>query len=212
MTPQQHPTMRPLGDLGVPHGQHMCLLFADEQEQLRTIAGFFAAGRRGGHKLLYITDTAPAAEVRRRFGELGVDLGTTSGAEVKTSAEAYHPTGRFEPEAMCADLEAFAAGTIADGFAGCRCSGEMSWAARRIPGSERLLEYEAMLNQVVERLPLSGICQYDVRLFDGPTILAVIEVHPYLLVRGQILRNPNYVRRDGTRPVAPVRPHERARV
>jgi hypothetical protein len=72
----------------------------------------------------------------------------------------------------------------------------MGWATRRPPGYERLIEYESMLNDVIEREPFSGICQYDVRLFDGPTLLAVMEVHPYLLVRGQVLRNPNYVRRS----------------
>jgi hypothetical protein len=205
----QHSTRRPLeAELGVPHGHHICLLYGDEEEQLRSTAGFLAAGLQGGHKLLYITDTAPVAEVRRRFAELGAGLGAS--LEVKTTFESYHPTGRFEPEVMCAGLEAFAARAMAEGFAGCRCTGEMGWAARRIPGSERLVEYEAMLTDVIERQPFSGICQYDVRLFDGPTILAVIEVHPYLLVRGQILRNPNYVRRNGTRAVAPVRPHERA--
>jgi hypothetical protein len=79
----------------------------------------------------------------------------------------------------------------------------MGWAARRIPGAERLIQYEVMLTDVIERQPFSGICQYDVRLFDGPTILAVVEVHPFVLVRGQILRNPNYVRRDAAAPRSP---------
>jgi hypothetical protein len=187
-------------DLGVPDGQHICLLYGDENEQFRTVAGFFAAARAGGHKLLYITDTNPIEVVRRRFAELGVDVGSRSGAEVKTTLEAYHPEGRFEPEVMCDGLEAFAARATAEGFAGCRCTGEMGWAARNVPGSERLIEYEIMLTDVIERQPFSGICQYDVRLFDGPTILAVLEVHPYLLVRGRILRNPNFVR-----PTVPLR-------
>jgi hypothetical protein len=182
-------------DLGVPDGQHICLLYGDEKEQFRTTAGFFAAARASRHKLLYITDTNPVEVVRQRFFELGVDLGRHTGAEVQTTSEAYHPEGRFEPEVMCDGLEAFAARAIADGFAGCRCTGEMGWAARKIPGAERLIDYETMLNDVIERQPFSGICQYDVRLFDGPTILAVLEVHPYLLVRGRVLRNPNFVRR-----------------
>jgi hypothetical protein len=202
-TTLQHSRARQLaGSLAVPHGEHICMLYRESDEQFRTIAGFFAAALRDRHKLLYITDANPADEVRRRFAELGVDLGEASGAEVRTTIESYHPEGRFEPEAMLAQLEDYAARATRQGFAGCRCTGEMGWASRKIPGAERLIEYEVLLTDVIERLPFSGICQYDVRLFDGPTILAVLEVHPFLLVRGQILRNPNFVRRTAAEAAA----------
>lgn len=182
--------------LSVPNGLHMCLLYRDDVEQLRTVARFFSAAAEEKHKILYITDKRTPAEVRRRFAGLHVDLGEGSGAEVKTTTEAYHPDGRFEPERMLAGLDSFATRSVETGFAGCRCAGEMGWAARQVPGAERLLEYEIMLTAVIERQPFSGICQYDVRLFDGPTLLSILEVHPYLLVRGQVLRNPNFVRRS----------------
>jgi hypothetical protein len=174
----------------------MCLLYRDDVEQLRSIARFFSAAAEERHKVLYITDQRSPAEVRRRFAELRVDLGESSGAEVQTTAEAYHPDGRFVPERMLSGLDTFASRSVEAGFAGCRCAGEMGWASRDVPGAERLLEYEVMLTDVIERQPFSGICQYDVRLFDGPMLLSILEVHPFLLVRGQVLRNPNYVRRN----------------
>jgi hypothetical protein len=174
----------------------MCLLYRDDVEQLRTIARFFSAAAVERHKVLYITDARSPADVRRRFAQLGVDLGEPSGAEVQTTTEAYHPDGRFEPERMLAGLDSFATRSVDSGFAGCRCAGEMGWAARDVPGAERLIEYEVLLTDVIERQPFSGICQYDVRLFDGPTLLSILEVHPFLLVRGQVLRNPNFVRKN----------------
>lgn len=196
MTPDRSRNHLLNSGIGVPDARHMCLLYRDEQDQFRQVARFFEAALQSAHKILYITDTNPAEEVRRRFAELGVDLGTSSGAEVKTTIESYHPAGRFEPERMCASIETLVARALAEGFAGSRCAGEMGWAARKIPGSERLIEYETMLTHIIERLPFSGICQYDVRLFDGPTILAILDVHPFLLVSGQVLRNPNYVQRN----------------
>jgi hypothetical protein len=183
-------------ELSVPNGLHMCLLYRDDVEQLRTIARFFSAAAEEKHKVLYITDAHPPANVRRRFAEFRVDLSESSGAEVQTTTEAYYPDGRFEPERMLTGLDSFATRSVETGFAGCRCAGEMGWAAREVPGSERLLEYEVMLTELIERRPFSGICQYDVRLFDGATLLAILEVHPFLLVRGQVLRNPNFVRRN----------------
>jgi hypothetical protein len=188
----------------VPHGQHICLLFQDDAEQLQSIARFFAAALAGKSRILYITDTRSVDEVRRRFAAARVDLTSAQGAEVRTTAEAYFPNGRFEPEVMCDALEAFAREAVATGFTGCRCTGEMGWALRRVPGSERLLEYEAMLTPLIERLPFSGICQYDTRLFDGATILSLLELHPFVLVRGQVMRNPNFVGKAAPRPERPV--------
>jgi hypothetical protein len=45
-------------------------------------------------------------------------------------------------------------------------------------------------------VPLTVMCQYDARKFDGSTIYDVINVHPIMIVRGHILRNPFYVPPD----------------
>jgi hypothetical protein len=199
-------------ELSVPSGQHICLLYQDDAERFSTLARFFAAGLRENRKLLYIVDRRSPDDLRAEFAALGVDL--RDRAEVRTTEDAYYPAPgrRFEPEAMCGSLDEFCRVATAEGFAGCRCTGEMNWASRDIPGADRLIEYEASLTEVIERNPFSGICQYDVRLFDGRTLLDLIEVHPYLLVRGQVLRNPNHVRaRDLLGAPRPRRPlHARA--
>lgn len=176
--------------LDVPSGRHICMLYGNDDERLHEIVRFLSAGQRQRHKLLYIADSESADPVRRQLEAAGLDPGT----EVRTTIESYHPDGRFDPDAMLGSLEGFCATAIRDGFRGCRCTGEMTWATRNIPGAERLIEYEIKLTDVIERNPFSGICQYDVRRFDGRTILAVLEVHPYLLLRGHVLQNPNYVR------------------
>jgi DcmR-like sensory protein len=186
----------PRSELAVPDGQHICLLYADDDERLRLIAAFLSAGRRTHRKLLYITHGRSVDDARARFAELNVDLGEETGAELKTTADAYFPDGRFDPDRMCDGLDAFSRDAVSAGFAGCRCSGEMDWATLDVPGAERLLEYETMLTDMIEVRPFSGVCQYDVRLFDGHRLLDIVAVHPFLLVGGQVLRNPNFVRRE----------------
>ena len=82
----------------------------------------------------------------------------------------------------------------AEGYRGCRVSGEMSWARKGLPGSDRLMEYESGVNRVVETHPVTAICQYDANEFDGDTILRCLEVHPYTIIRGQVIHNPFYMR------------------
>jgi hypothetical protein len=69
----------------------------------------------------------------------------------------------------------------------------MEWALKGIPGSERLIEYEAGINTIVGEHPITALCQYDARLFDGATLFEVLRVHPMMVIRGQVVRNPYYI-------------------
>jgi hypothetical protein len=70
----------------------------------------------------------------------------------------------------------------------------MTWVLRGIPGSERLLEYEIGLNAIQDEFPHIGMCQYDARLLDGAMLFKVLQVHPYMVAQGQIVRNPFYIK------------------
>jgi hypothetical protein len=43
---------------------------------------------------------------------------------------------------------------------------------------------------LVREYPINVVCQYDARAFDGATILDILKVHPLMIVRGNIIRNP----------------------
>jgi hypothetical protein len=62
-----------------------------------------------------------------------------------------------------------------------------------IPGVERLIEYEARINKVLKTHPMTTLCQYDTRKFSGGMIYELLNVHPVMIVHGQIMRNPFYV-------------------
>lgn len=182
-----------LGDESMPRGLHVCYVFGHDDERFHVLARYYRAGIEDGDKLYYMTDDLSPEELRHRFADCGADLGSAS---VMSSPDAYYPEGRFIPEAMLASLDGFCRDALEEGYPGVRSSGDMSWALRGVPGSERILEYEVMLNDFCEGAPATLICQYDARRFDGATILDVLDIHPLLIVGGQILRNPNHVRSD----------------
>jgi hypothetical protein len=80
------------------------------------------------------------------------------------------------------------------GYTGARSCAEMSWALKRGPGYDRFLEYEARLNLIVGTFFFVGMCQYDARRFDGATLFDVLKLHPFMVAKGQIVRNPYYTR------------------
>jgi len=63
---------------------------------------------------------------------------------------------------MIAILKGYAEGALADRFAGLRVTGQMTWALRDLPGTGRLLEYEARINDFLPGSRCLALCQYPV--------------------------------------------------
>ena len=179
-----------------PAGTHMCLIFDNEEERREIISRFLNSGVDETEKVAYFADVAPTDETWQWLHDAGLSASVVDGPSFRISdAQAtYCPDGRFDPDGMLETLRAFHRTTLEEGYPGGRVSGEMTWARRGIEGSERLIEYEARVNDVLQTHPVTAICQYDARRFDGATILDVLRVHPMMVVRGQVVHNPYYVR------------------
>ena len=176
-----------------PSGMHMCLLYTDEAERRRTIGKYLKYGILAKEKVSYFTDVMKPEEVRDWLLSLGVALPEEDGFSISVAAKTYCPDGVFVPEQMLNALKALYENAKKAGYPNVRVSGEMSWALKGIPGSERLIEYEALVNEVFITHPINAICQYDVNKFSGATILNVLKVHPMMLINSQIISNPYYI-------------------
>jgi hypothetical protein len=174
-----------------PEGTHMCLIYDNEQERREIIGRFICDGLAQGERVGYF-----AHQVSEAQDWLGTSVSTKiSGVlEIADALQIYCPQGFFEPQQTLAQVRAYYNEARARHFPGARISGEMSWALNHLPGTDRLVEYEALLNHVCASHPLTPICQYDARHFDGSTLLKIIKVHPLVIVRGQIVRNPYYLK------------------
>jgi FAD/FMN-containing dehydrogenase len=176
----------------------MCFVYDSEADRRRVMAPYLAAGLEGGERVGYLSHFA-AADTLAWLDEAGVPAARTEtrgSVEVLPAEHTYCPDGTFEPDTMLDALRALRAESDAAGHSGFRASGEMGWALAGLPGSERLLEYESKLNYLFPECQITGICQYDANSWDGGTILHVLRVHPYMVVRGQVLENPYYMRPD----------------
>jgi hypothetical protein len=178
-----------------PAGSHMCFVYDSEEERRRVMAKYLAAGVDTGERVAYFADPG-VEEALHWLAEAGVAAAPAeSGQQVHVSvAQAvYCPDGRFSPEAMFDTLRGFRREADEAGYSGGRVSGEMAWALGDIPGSERLLEYEARVTPVLSESGITAICQYNAGLWDGATILHILRVHPMMVVRGQVVENPYYM-------------------
>jgi hypothetical protein len=179
-----------------PAGTHMCYIYNDDDERNALIAKFLESGVAEGEEVRYFChgpkgETLEEAE-RRIGGRLPASAGPGT-LKMFQALDVYCPGGTFTPQRMLDRLCEFYRSSIGAGHAGARASGEMGWALEGLPGTDRLIEYEALVNTIVEEHPCTPLCQYDARLFDGATLFDVLAVHPAMVVRGQVVRNPYYV-------------------
>jgi hypothetical protein len=179
-----------------PESSHICLIYENEDQRRKVVAEYLAAGIRQGEVVRYFTDVTTPETVRSWLVEIGVEVPEAEEKGSFTIARAdnaYCPNGRFEPQAMidgCVHRYDLAQQA---GYRGVRSAGEMTWIFKGLPGADRLLEYEALLNTVTAAFPHSGMCQYDARVFDGATLFKVLQIHPYMIAQGQVVRNPYYL-------------------
>jgi hypothetical protein len=180
-----------------PSSCHVCLIYENEEQRKKIVARYLAEGLIKGELVRYFADNTKAETVQSWLSELKIDISEAGkiGAFALVSAEsAYCPDNQFDPHKTIASAILRYRKAQQDGYKGSCVTGEMSWVLKNIPGSDRFIEYEVLLNTVDDPFPHKGMCQYDARLFDGVTLLKILQVHPYIMAQGQIVQNPYYIR------------------
>jgi hypothetical protein len=197
----------------VPGCCHACWIYDDDSQRKRIVSRFLGAGLENGELVSYSSDGTTGKEIRAWLDELGVAIPKRDGRESLSIADetrAYTSDKPFSPHETVDRMRRVSEAATAAGFTALRSTGEMSWVLRGMPGSERWLEYEALLNTLHTPGPRLGICQYDARRFDGAALFKVLQVHPYMIAHGQIVRNPCYVAPETSPVSAPTKSEGRS--
>ena len=177
-----------------PDCHHLCLIYDSEEQRRKIVSEYLAAGLKHGEIVRYFADTTAPDEIRGWLSEMGMELKEDDSFQIVKAESAYCPSGSLVPQQVLDNAVVRYAMAKEAGYSGSRACGEMTWVLRGIPGSDRLLEYEVGLNMIEDDFPRIGMCQYDARLFDGAMLFKVLQVHPYMVAQGQVVRNPFYMR------------------
>ena len=68
----------------------------------------------------------------------------------------------------------------------------MTWALGPESGCDRLIEFEARLNEFLVESRSVIVCLYDRRRFDPAVIHDVLRTHPVVVLGDQVYSNPYY--------------------
>ncbi len=165
-------------------GDHYCGIYQSDEDHRVLVVDFIRQGIANREKMLYIVNLQTAAQLKATLAEAELDVDPLieeGQLVILTAKDAYLRDGEFDPDKMIKLLREETDKALAEGYPALRITGEMTWALSGEPGSERLIEYEAMLNRFFPDSKCYALCQYDRRRFDAEMLLDILHTHPQVL-------------------------------
>lgn len=163
---------------------HICLFFRSKDEQWQLLRPYLLSYLNANYPVLYLYDSTPSVRLMEQLHAEGLPLDGLIARgllRVLPPDQSYLLTGRFDAQRMLAFIEEAVLSTLGAGHSHILLTGEMTWCLSdtAIPGAEQLVTYEALLNPLLEKYPtVTILCQYDLKRFDGASILDAMLTHP----------------------------------
>ncbi len=180
-------------------GAHVCAMHDDPDGVLRTLGSVFRAGLDRKERCAYVASEEAADKVRRIMQDAGVDVtGAESGRDLMflTERDTLLKDGdKFDPDYTLETIKGLFQETLEAGYTGLRFSVDIPWLIRNVPGGERVMEFEAKADEVINvpGVPLLALCQYQLREVDPEDTMEILERHPLTLIGGRVHVNEGYV-------------------
>lgn len=177
-------------------GVHICQIFGSDDERQDAVLKFLLSGLQAGECTRCYSERVASPVVEQFLDEHGVcfsEVTATGALAISPSRDVYFEGGHFDPDRMLDLLSRYHEASVAQGYLGARVIGEMLPEVQDLPGGSRLLEYESKVSILLRNHPVTSVCQYDARAFDGATIFDILKVHPLMVVRGSVIHNPFFM-------------------
>ncbi|MFW9994077.1 MAG: MEDS domain-containing protein [Candidatus Odinarchaeota archaeon] len=174
---------------------HYCWLFTREQSHREIITRFLVEGMKNKEKSIYIADNNSTAKIMNYLNSTEQDMETRFAVrqlEIISSHDVYIRQGYFDPCRMIDFLDREIDRSLAEGYTGLRVTGEMTWILRDVEGTERLVDYEAMINDHVKGRNVLALCQYDLRYIRPKEVMDVMILHPAFILETEACNNSYY--------------------
>jgi hypothetical protein len=171
---------------------HVCAFFNSQDEEYRVLLPFIKEGFEQNNRASHIIDPRHRDEHLRRLEQAGIDVAEAERKgqlEVLSWDNAYLKDGYFDQDRQIALIEGQLAAGRTRGFELTRLVAKMQWALENLPGVNQIVEYEARLNQALQKYDDVVCCTYDVTRFSASVILDILRIHPLVLIGEVIHRN-----------------------
>jgi DcmR-like sensory protein len=165
-----------LPDVMVQTGSHLATYFSSEAGRLRIAEPFLREGITLGQPCFLIAN-GPVLE--RYITALETDAkDELAEARRRGLFETAPAPGKTVEEAMTFWNDRITMALNGTGHTVVRIVGDMACVKENFGSIEQLLLFERRVDSILTHYPTVAICQYDVREFDGQSLLEAIKAHP----------------------------------
>jgi len=176
--------------------RHVCAFFSSEEDGYRVLLPFIRDGFSHGEKAIHVLNPARRDMHLARLRAVGIDTDAAldSGQlEVRSNSDAYLPDGRFNQERMLALFEQLVSDTTRQGYRLSRIVCQMDWMPGGPEFAGSAMEFECLVNEILDRHDDAVICVYDLANCSGEMVIDAMRTHPIVIVGGTLQRNPFFV-------------------
>ena len=174
------------GNLYASAGDHIGHFYETSKEEMSVLISFLKAGLEARDKCVCLMSSgSKREEVQETLKADGIDI-----ERAIASGQLVVDEGKSHPQEL-RDMLSRVLAEIPTKFALLRWVGVMSWALKKVPTTEKLMEWETHCN-VVEDPAAVFLCQYELPSFLGTVVMDAMKTHPLCIVSNVIHQNPYY--------------------
>lgn len=153
--------------LDLPWGSHVCQFYDSNEDQLDMLVPYFKQGLERNEACAWLVGDLTIEEARNALAAVVPDLEdymATGQMQIRHYTEFYtDPNGTVRaPEQLSDQFAAMGSNAQADGFAGLRASGSVSWV-QDAESMSRFMAYETMVNVAIQNSRIMAVCTYPAK-------------------------------------------------
>jgi len=177
-------------------GDHICSMHTSVDRRDEVLVPFLREGLAAGHKCVAaVTDPDPGG-LQGRLGGRGEVARWLMSGQLQLLGVADHVMSP-ETSSVTAMVEfwerAQSSVSASGGFESVRVAAEAGWWLPQVSGIPEVLQFESILNVLLQRHSAATLCMYDVRDLDGALMIDLVSTHPKVVVDGVWVSNPAYL-------------------
>jgi hypothetical protein len=150
--------------LNLPWGSHVCQFYDSKEDQLKMLVPYFKQGLERNEACVWLVGDLTIEEARNALAAVVPDLEAylaKGQMQIRHYTEFYtNPNGTVKaPDQLSYQFAAMGSSVTAEGFAGLRASGSVSWV-KDAESMSRFMEYETKVNLAIQNSRIMAVCTY----------------------------------------------------
>jgi signal transduction histidine kinase len=160
--------------------RHKCLIYeGDPTEQLPVVIPLLKEGLQDNWRCIYLGKPESVDMIRAGLMAHSIDVAgeVDRGKLMLSSSREKLGNGSFHPHEMVEYLGTLVDRAVEDGYRGLCATGDMKWEFGSDKNFGLLLEYEALLEQMLRDKPVRAVCQYHKDILPAQVVHDALLTH-----------------------------------